>query len=132
MCDVATVGYPATNTARTMWLWTVTRESYERVSVCENYVTETSSLSLTDKKSESLGEAGTEPGTDSEVYGHGDSLLRERLQRAEEVSAEMMLISSQHKSAIRLVMHILWRMQSCRPNLLKLMQRFRSCKLTSP
>ena len=61
------------------------------MSVCENYVTQTSSLSLTDKKSESLGEAGTEPGTDSEVYGHGDSLLRERLQRAEEVSAAHLL-----------------------------------------
>lgn len=34
------------------------------------------------KKALSMVEAGGE----SEVYGHGDSLLRERLQRAEEVS----------------------------------------------
>ena len=122
MCDVATVGYPATNTARTMWLWTVTRESYERVSVCENYVTQTSSLSLTDKKSESLGEAGTEPGTDSEVYGHGDSLLRERLQRAEEVSSSaccrrsLRRESEAHAKIQELQAHITMIRQQCWPS----------------
>lgn len=90
--------------------------------------TELPLLSHSAKKSDSLGETGAE----SEVYGHGDPLLRERLQRAEEVSGMMMWIAYKPLYYIRLVMHTHWRMQSCKPNWLRLMQRFKSYRLTLP
>ena len=73
--------YHATSTARIMLWLIVTRERLGNVSV---YLS-TGSLTFHPplaKKSDSVGEGAEE----SEIYGHhGDSLLRERLQRAEEV-----------------------------------------------
>jgi hypothetical protein len=66
-----------------MWSWTATRERLASVSV---FVSSTPPLDISRysfpaaKKALSIVEAGA----DSEVYGHGESLLRERLQRAEE------------------------------------------------
>ena len=50
----------------------------------------TSSVTISGKNNSSLSakkrDSMLEPGAESELYAHGDSVLRERLQRAEEVA----------------------------------------------